>query len=209
MSASPVAIAAPRVRRPARRRTIAIIASLVVVVALIGVYVGSNAWASIQQDSLRKRFDVAAARWEKMDPLARSSVQYTEGAPIARIAIASIGLDAVVAEGTTTSVMHRAPGHLVSSATPGESGVAIITGNRFGFGSFFLRLDRVSVGDKIVTQSAIGRTTYTVTQIDVVPADQLDLTTDSTDRVLMLFASDRLWGGSDRLVIHALADQES
>ena len=209
MSAAPVAIAAPRVRRPARPRTIAIIASLAVVVALIGVYVGSNTWASLQQNSLRNRFNAAAARWEKMDPLARSSVTYAEGDPIAHIAIPSIGLDAIVAEGATAGIMRRAPGHLPASATPGESGVAIITANRFGFGSFFLRLDRLSVGDQILTQSAIGRTTYTVTQIDVVPSDQLDLTTDSTDRVLMLFAGDRLWGGSDRLVIHALADQES
>lgn len=209
MSASPVAIAAPRVRRPARPRTIAIVASLAVVVALIGVYVGSNAWASLQQNSMRKRFDVAAARWSRLDPLARSSVTYNDGDPIARIAIPSIGLDAIVAEGATASTMRRAPGHLPASATPGEDGVAIITANRFGFGSFFLRLDRLSVGDHIVTESAIGRTTFTVTQIDVVPADQLDLSTDSTDRVLMLFAGDRLWGGSDRLVIRALADQES
>ena len=209
MSATPVAIAVPRVRRPARPRTIALVASLVVVVALIGAYIGSNTWASLQQNSLRTRFATAAARWEKMDPLARSSVAYAQGDPIARIAIPSIGLDAIVAEGATAGVMRRAPGHLPASATPGETGVAIITANRFGFGSFFLRLDRLSVGDKIVTQSAVGRTTYTVTQIDVVPASQMDLSTDSTDRVLMLFAGDRLWGGSDRLVIHALADQES
>jgi len=62
------------------------------------------------------------------------------------------------------------------------------------------------VGDEIVVQSAIGRTTYTVTEVSVVPEDQLDLTTDSTDRVLVLFASNRLWGGGDRLVVRALAD---
>ena len=56
------------------------------------------------------------------------------------------------------------------------------------FGSFFMRLDRVAVGDTIVAQSATGRTTFTVVDVSVVPVDQLDLSADSSDRVLLLFA---------------------
>jgi LPXTG-site transpeptidase (sortase) family protein len=194
-------------RRLARPRTAAIVASLSIVAALVLGYVGSNVWASMQQRTLQSRFDSAAARWSKLDPLGRSSVTYAQGDPVARIAIPAIGLDAIVAEGATPGIMRRAPGHLTASATPGENGVAIITANRFGFGSFFLRLGRLEVGDQIVTQSAIGRTTYTVVEVKVVPIDQLDLSSDSTDRVLLLFGSDRLWGGGDRLVVRALADQ--
>ena len=208
MSASPVAIAAPRVRRVLNRpRTIALVATVSVVLALVLAYIGTNAWASVQQDSLRTRFDAASARWEKLDPLGRSSVTYDAGDPIARIAIPSIGLDAVVAEGVTAGVLRRGPGHLPSSATPGENGVAIVTANRFAFGSFFMRLDRVAVGDTIVAQSAIGRTTFTVVDVSVVPVDQLDLSADSSDRVLLLFAGDHFWGGGDRLLVRALADQ--
>ena len=36
--------------------------------------------------------------------------------------------------------------------------------------------------------------------------DELDLSANSTDRVLVLFASGQLWGGGDRIVVRALAD---
>jgi len=206
VSASSAAIATPRIRRRARPRLIGVIAALSVVVALILAYVGSNVSASLTQNRLDTRFEAASARWAGLDPAARSALTYATGAPIARMAIPAIGLDAIVAEGATPSIMRGAPGHLPASATPGENGVAMITANRFGFGSFFLRLDRLEVGDEIVMQSAFGRTTYTVTEVHIVPADQLDLSTDSTDSVLVLFASSRLWGGSDRLVVRALAD---
>jgi len=186
----------------------AVVVAVSIAALLIVGYVGTNVWASVQQRRLQSRFDAAAAGWAKLDPAAQSAVTFAPGDPVARIVISSIGLDAIVAEGATSGVLRRAPGHLPSSATPGENGVAIITANRLAFGSFFLRLGRVSVGDTIVTQSVFGRTTYTVVDVQVVPADQLDLSTDSTTRALVLFASDRLWGGSDRLVVRALADQE-
>jgi sortase A len=105
--------------------------------------------------------------------------------------------------------MRRSPGHLPGSATPGDEGVAIVTANRFGFGSFFFRLNGLSAGDRIVTESALGRTTYTVTEVRTVPADRLDLSTDSTQRVLLLFGSARMWGGSDRIVVRAVAEGAS
>jgi sortase A len=206
VSASTAAIAAPRIRRRARPRLIGLVAALSVVAALILAYVGSNVSASLAQNRLDRRFETASGRWAKLDPAARSALTYASGRPIARMVIPTIGLDAIVAEGATPSIMRGAPGHLPASATPGENGVAMISANRFGFGSFFLRLDRLEVGDDIVMQSAFGRTTYTVVEVRIVPAEQLDLSTDSTDRVLVLFASSRLWGGGDRLVVRALAD---
>ena len=142
---------------------------------------------------------------KKLDPVERSAVAYAPGDPIARLVVDSIGLDAIVVEGATPSLMRSAPGHLDSSATPGENGVAIITANRIGFGSFFMKLDRLSVGDRIVTESALGRTVYEVESVKVVPDEQMDLTVDSTTGVLVLFGSARLWGGPDRIVVRAFA----
>jgi LPXTG-site transpeptidase (sortase) family protein len=206
----PVAIDAPAARRARRAPPrIAIVIAVVSVIALLVVsYVGSNVWASVRQNGLERRFDAAAERWAKMDPVAQSQVTYAHGDPVARLVIPSIGLDAIVAEGATTSVMRGAPGHLPASATPGENGVAIITANRFGFGSFFLRLDNLEPGDRIVAYSALGTTTYQVDTVEVVPSDQLDLGVDSAERVLVLFGSGRLWGGSDRIVVRALAVED-
>ena len=204
MSATAAALPARATRRTFPiRRLIVIAASLLA--ALILAFIGTNVWASIQQRSLERRFDAATASWANLDPLERSSLTISPGEPVARIGIASIGLDAIVVEGATPAIMRRGPGHLIGSATPGEAGVAIVTANRVGFGGFFLRLDRVAVGDRIVTESPFGTTTYTVTEVDIVPAAALDLRTDSSRRVLMLIGSSRLIGGGDRLVIRALA----
>ena len=195
--------------RIATRRRFPVLPALItagsLVAALILSFVGSNLWTSVQQRGLERRFDSAAASWARLDPAARSSLTFAPGDPIARIGIGTIGLDAIVVEGATPAIMRRGPGHLPGSATPGEPGVAIITANRIAFGGFFLRLDRLEVGDRILTESPFGRTTYTVSEIRRVPAEQLDLATDSSQRVLMLIGSSRLVGGSDRLVVRAVA----
>ena len=205
MSATATAMPArmPSARRLPLRPLVITAASLVA--ALVLAFVGSNLWTSLQQRDLARRFDRTAASWAGLDAVQRSEVAVRSGAPLARIGIASIGLDAIVVEGATPSNMRRAPGHLAGSAMPGEPGIAIITANRVGFGGFFQRLDRVAVGDRIVTQSPFGETVYTVTEIEVVPATELGLETDSSRRILMLFGSSRLVGGSDRLVVRAVA----
>ena len=207
MSANPTTITAPAERRNTKPfpRVAVAVTVFSVLGALILSYIGTNVWSSFQQRALERRFDAAAARWHAMDPVDRSAVTYTTGAPIARLVIPSIGLDAIVAEGATPSIMRGAPGHLDASATPGENGVAIITANRIGFGSFFLRLDRLEIGDRIEIETAIGRTVFEVESVKVVPADQMELGVDSTERELLLFGSARLLGGPDRLVIRALA----
>jgi sortase A len=210
VSASPVAIGVPAVRRARRARPpkALIIGALSLVALLVVTYVGSNVWASVRQRGLERRFDAAVARWSTMDPVARSSVTYTAGDPIARLEVPSIGLDAIVVEGATPAIMRAGPGHLPASATPGENGVAIITANRFGFGSFFLRLDRLSAGDRITAVSALGTTTYEVESVSLASEDTMDLAVDSATRVLVLFGSSRLWGGTDRIVVRALAVEE-
>ncbi len=193
---------ATRRRFPARR---VVLTAGSLFAAMVLAFVGTNVWTSVQQRGLERRLDRAAASWARLDPVERSSLTFGAGAPIARLGIASIGLDAIVVEGATPAIMRHAPGHLPGTATPGEPGVAIITANRVGFGGFFLRLDRLEIGDRIVTDGPFGRTTYTVTDVRVIPSGRLDLATDSSQRVLMLFGSSRLAGGSDRLVVRAVA----
>jgi LPXTG-site transpeptidase (sortase) family protein len=210
VSASPAAIRVPATRRarPARPPRALVIGALSIVALLVVAYIGSNVWASIGQRGLERRFDAAAARWSTLDPVARSSLAYAHGDPIARLEIPSIGLDTIVVEGATPALMRKGPGHLPASATPGENGVAIITANRFGFGSFFLRIDRLSKGDRITAYSALGTTTYQVDSVRRVSEDSMDLAVESAERVLVLFGSSRLWGGADRIVVRALALEE-
>jgi sortase A len=205
VSATTAAIRVPATARRSLGMPALIVAG-VLLAALILAYIATNVYASLGQRDLEERLDGAMTAWTSLDPAARSTLAYASGDPVARLIAPAIGLDVVVAEGATPAIMRRAPGHLPGTATPGDSGVAIVTANRFGFGSFFFRLDNLATGDRLVTESAFGRTTYTVTEVRTVAAERLDLNTDSPARVLVLFGSARLWGGSDRVVVRAIAD---
>jgi sortase A len=205
MTAAPMTLSAPA--RPRSLKIPALVVAGVITIALVVSYVATNVYTSLAQRTLDGRMADALERWAPLDPAARSAIAFGSGDPVARLVAADMGLDVVVAEGATPSVMRRAPGHLPGSATPGEPGVAIVTANRLGFGSFFSRLGALTIGDRIVTESIFGRTTYTVVEVRTVSAERLDLTTDSNDRVLMLFGSARVWGGPDRIVVRAVAGE--
>ena len=206
-TASPAVLRIPVARRRRSLRIPGLLALGALVLALVLSYIGTNVYASVAQNDLEARFDRALGEWSGLDPLARGSIAYAQGDPIARLIVPEIALDVIVAEGATPAIMRRAPGHLTGSATPGDEGVAIVTANRFAFGSFFSRLGSLSVGDRLLTESALGRTTYTITEVRTVPRSRLDLSTDSTQRVLVLFAAARMWGGSDRIVVRAVAEE--
>jgi sortase A len=205
MTAAPMTLTAPA--RPRSLKVPALVVAGVITIALVVSYMATNVYTSLAQRTLDGRMADALERWAPLDPIERSSIAFATGDPVARLVASDIGLDVVVAEGATPSIMRRAPGHLPGSATPGEQGVAVVTANRFGFGSFFSRLGALTLGDRIVTESIFGRTTYTVVEVRTVPAARLDLTTDSNDRVLMLFGSARVWGGPDRIIVRAVAGE--
>lgn len=206
-TASPAVLRIPKARRRRSLRVPGLLTLGALVLALVLAYIGTNIYASVAQQDLEAQFERSLAEWSTLDPLARSSIAYTQGDPIARLIVPEIALDVIVAEGATPAIMRRAPGHLPGTVAPGDEGVTILTANRFGFGSFFSRLGSLSEGDHILTESALGRTTYTIAEVRTVPASRLDLSPDSSERVLVLFASSRMWGGSDRIVVRAVAEE--
>lgn len=91
---------------------------------------------------------------------------FDDGAPVARLIIPSIALDEIVLEGSDE--LNGGPGHVRGSAMPGESGNAVITGER---DRHFSHLDALSAGDTIVTESGMSRDTWIVMQKRIVDKD--------------------------------------
>ena len=81
------------------------------------------------------------------------------GAPLARLQIPSLGLDEIVVEGVEDQQLHAGPGHLPGSALPGEPGNAVISAHR---DRHFHGLDRLTLGDTIITESQSHRVTWVV-----------------------------------------------
>lgn len=102
---------------------------------------------------------VLANQWAAQNSAASPALQQTS-APVAdslvRLTIPKINVDAIVVEGTSARDLMRGPGHISSSAYPGEQGNVVISAHR---DTFFRHIVELSKGDQIQLQR--GGTTYT------------------------------------------------
>jgi sortase A len=105
------------------------------------------------------------------------------GRAVARLQIARLGIDAVVTEGTDAQSLRLGPGHLPGSALPGESDNCIIAGHRDGA---FGRLSRARQGDLVEVHGPSGTSRYRVSEVRVVPKDDVRPLEPSTRAELTL-----------------------
>ena len=88
---------------------------------------------------------------------------------VALLRIPKIHLEVPILEGTDDLILNRAVGHIVGTASPGESGNVGIGGHR---DSFFRGLKDVVTGDEIEILTQKESTTYVIDQITIVnPSD--------------------------------------
>jgi LPXTG-site transpeptidase (sortase) family protein len=143
---------------------------------------GTLAYAAVQyatgewgQESARRAWHEAEARavvsLARREAALDGTVGVTpilEGAPVARIEIPHIGLDEIVMEGVEGTSLNVGPGHLPGSAFPGERGNAVISAHR---DRHFSRLDELSVGDTVITESGARRNEWVVISKRIVDSD--------------------------------------
>ena len=137
--------------------------------------------------------DAARARWAELEAQRSVSAGRTatgserrwaasRGSPVARLSISRIGLDEVVVEGIDDAALRAGPGHMIGSAVPGDSGTSVISAHR---DRHFHSLGQVGVGDTIVTDSELGTTTWSVTRLRVVRADDPVLRSTPTPTLVL------------------------
>jgi sortase A len=122
------------------------------------------------------------------------------GESLALLEIPTLGLIQVVAEGTRPSDLVSGPGHLRSSAGPGEIGNVVIMGRRTAFGGPFADLGELRKGDEVVLTTERGRFVYEmVATVRVEPGD-VDGVTATQDARLTLITADPPLQATRRLV---------
>jgi sortase A len=125
------------------------------------------------------------------------------GQPIGRIEIGAIGVDKVLVEGTTTSVLPKGPGHYPATPLPGAPGTVAFAGHRTTYGAPFRNVDKLDPGDRIDLEMPYAKVTYEVERLRIVkPTD-----TWVTERVkynrLVLTACHPLYSAKQRIVVFA------
>jgi sortase A len=124
------------------------------------------------------------------------------GAPVARLVMPSLGEDDIVLEGVDAYELNGGPGHLPGSPLPGEAGNAIIAAHR---DRHFRRLDRLQVGDTVLTYVNGEESVWRVTARRVVSAaaPALFTTSDATLTLTTCWPVRALGPAPDRLIVSA------
>ncbi len=124
------------------------------------------------------------------------------GQVVGVLQIPALDLTTAVVQGTTGSVLFRAPGHYVASVLPGEQGVSVIAAHN---ASFFRHLDRLVPGQLIIVATAEGRFWFRVTGHRIVRAGTAVPTSDEPTLVLeACYPLDALFFTPDRYLVTAV-----
>ena len=105
------------------------------------------------------------------------------GSPLARIEISSIGLAAMIMEGTDGKTLRRAVGHIPGTPLPGQQGNVVITGHR---DTFFRGLRNIHKDDEITLRTLNGTYRYRVDSTQVVEPEDIAMLDHSDDAILTL-----------------------
>lgn len=188
------------VRQVVRRGLLAIAVTVVVFVAWL-VVISAVSYDRSQDTA---RMDFAS---ELRDGLAPVNQPIETGTPMAVLEIPAIGMQQIVLEGTTADVTSSGPGHLRTSAIPGQPGVSVILGRRATFGGPFGALPQLVKGDLITVTTGQGDVDYKVDAVGTFAADDASAFVADGD-ALLLVTSDPGLVASGRLVVTALPDGE-
>jgi sortase A len=115
------------------------------------------------------------------------------GAPgtlVGRIEISSIGLTAMVLEGTDEWTLQEAVGHIPGTSLPGLTGNVAIAGHR---DTFFRALRKIHKNDAITLTTLSGSYRYLVEFTEVVSPDETDVLADSDEPILTLVTCYRFY----------------
>lgn len=154
-----------------------------------------GAWEAAQaHDAVARARTVALSRAAEPAP--------AEGTPIGRLVIPRIDLDEIMLEGIEDEDLNAGPGHLPGSVLPGERGNSIVSAHR---DRHFVHFDALKVGDTVVTESKIGKTTWVIVSQRVVDKDARALfrTSDPTLTLTTCWPIRYVGSAPSRLIVTA------
>jgi sortase A len=106
-----------------------------------------------------------------------------ENTPLGRIEIGSIGLKAMIQEGTGWRTLQRGVGHITGTALVGHSGNVGLAAHR---DTFFRKLGKIHEGDEITLTTLTGTYFYRVGLISIVEPEESSVLRESGENTLTL-----------------------
>jgi sortase A len=138
-----------------------------------------------------------------LPPSARTSLPVASGGLIGRIDIPRLGLSAIIMEGTSSTILRRAVGHIAGTALPGQPGNVGLSGHR---DTFFRPLRDIRQDDLITLRTLAGDYRYRVLSTRIVaPVDVAVLDPSGNEILTLVTCYPFYFVGSapDRFVVRA------
>jgi sortase A len=181
--------------------------ALMLLGALLLVHVGTQyATMYVEQKRLAAEFEMQASR-----PADAGTIATRVADPelnLTKLLIPKIDLDSMVVDGTSRRALLVGPGHITSTARPGETGNSVITAHR---DTFFRRIVELERGDRIQVRRGGKLYTYEVTGKRVVQPTDTSVLRPTSDPQLTLITCYPTWfigPAPERLVVFSkLVDQ--
>ena len=87
------------------------------------------------------------------------------GTPIALLSIPSLGVRAVVVEGTSSSALAKGPGHYRNTVFPGGAGTSVVLGRAAAYGGPFGRIGELRRGQVVTVTTQVGTARFRVVRV--------------------------------------------
>ena len=144
---------------------LAVLAVLTIGMVLQLAVIGRLQYRSAQVGALNSFRTHLALGTAPLGPVVGAHHLLPLGTPMALITVPSIGLRAVVLEGTSGSVLTKGPGHVRTTVFPGGAGDSVLLGRASLYGGPFGRIDQLRRGDVITVVTQVGTSHFRVTRI--------------------------------------------
>lgn len=157
---------------------------------------------AIAQESLFKDFNNVLKKIENGEIKEPEDVEVSEVKvdAIALLEIPKIGLKVAVAEGTSDDIISHAVGHFVETAQPGQVGNCALVGHRnFTTGEFFLKINKLELGDEVKVTTYDNTYVYKVTGQQIVNPDDVQVLNPTPTPTITLVTC--TWDGDKRLIV--------
>lgn len=128
-----------------------------------------------------------------------------------RLIIPQIGLDELVHESNSASVLQKGIWHRPRTSTPDKGGNTVLVAHRFTYNSpaLFYHLDKLKVDDNLTVTWGGKRYDYQVRDIKTVEPTAVEIEKNTSEQILTLYTCTPLWTAKQRLVITAELIEES
>jgi len=125
------------------------------------------------------------------------------GDVVGRLEIPSIGVTAMIVEGTDDETLKRGPGRYSDLFLPGEGELVYVAGHRTTYSAPFSKIDHLRKGDLVVVEVPYGRFEYRITGHRIVREDELWVLESKGREVLALQACHPRFFATHRYIAYA------